>query len=82
MAEVDPILCHTQEEAMINLWKYEPGDNVRITCVDGQILEGSVTDIQDADESGFGEDAINIFVDKTQWIGIGQSEIKSVEVLN
>lgn len=66
---------------MINLWEYNPGDNVRIICVDGQVLDGAVTDIQDADESGFGEDAVNILTSGSQWIGIGQSEIASIEKL-
>ncbi len=66
---------------MIDFRDYNPGDTVRITCVDGEVLNGEITSLDDEEESGLGEDGISIFTEDGRYIGIGKSEIESVEIL-
>ena len=69
---------------MINVWDYqEVVGKVKVTCTDGQILTGNmgdVTDVEDETDLGFTEDSITLYV-KGVPIGIPQSEIKSIEIL-
>ena len=64
---------------MINVWDYSDCDRVRVECVDGQIIEGELTGVDDAEESGFDESGISVYTENGQWLGIAQSEIKTIE---
>lgn len=66
---------------MINVWDYTDYKRVSIKCVDGEILEGELTSIDDEEESGLGEDAISLFTTDGRYLGVGQSEILSIQVL-
>jgi hypothetical protein len=66
---------------MINVWDYAPCDRARIVFHDGEVLEGSLTSIDDEEDSGLGECGVSIFTDDGRYIGVGQSEIESIEVL-
>ena len=66
---------------MINVWDYNPGDLVKIECTDGYIIEGEITAIDDEEDSGFEEDGISIMTKDKLWIGLAQSEINSIDVI-
>ena len=67
---------------MIDLSKYKDIDSdVKITCVDGQILVGQITSFDDEEDSGFGEIGISITMKNGAYVGIGVSEISSIDVL-
>lgn len=70
---------------MINIWDYqEVTDTVRITDADGNEFVGIISEIVDAEEEsdgyGLGEDSIGIDCEQG-YVGIPQSEIKSIEIL-
>lgn len=70
---------------MINIWEYQDiTDTVKIKDIYGNEFVGVISEIVDSEEEseeyGFGEDSIGI--DCTQgYIGIPQSEIKSIEIV-
>lgn len=69
---------------MINVWDYQEVEGkVKVICADGQVIIGSMGDVNDVEdelEGGFREDSIDVWVDGIP-IGIPQSEIESIEVL-
>lgn len=68
---------------MINLALYQfENRKVRITCVDDQILDGHILSVDDDEESGFGEMGITLVTDYGRYIGIGQSEIKTIDIIH
>lgn len=74
-------MYHTRGLTMINLWEYQPEDKICITCIDREIIIGVVTDVQDEEESGFGEDTINVLTPDGKWIGVRNSEITRIEIM-
>ena len=69
---------------MINIWDYQDANRVRITDVDGQVFEGNVISVDDAEESSDlekAEDNISIMTDDGRYIGIYQSEIAKIDVI-
>ena len=69
---------------MINIYDCVNAKKIKIIDIDDQVFEGSFDCIDYADnedpELGFNEDSICIIVDN-QPIGIPQSEIKSIEII-
>ena len=53
-------------------------DDLEIICTDGQSIIGKVVSIDDEDESGLGECGISLVTRTGDFVGIGQSEIKSI----
>lgn len=74
-------MFRTKEVIMINVWEYSDLGRVKVTCTDNQVFIGELTSIDDEEESGLGEDGISIFSESGQYIGIGQSEIESIQRL-
>ena len=67
---------------MIDLSKYQDIDgDVKITCVDGQVLIGQINSFDDEEDSGLGEIGISITMPNGAFVGIGVSEIVSIEAL-
>lgn len=66
---------------MINIWAYSDAREIMITCVDGEKLEGTIVCLDDEEDSEMGESAICIETRDGRHIEIGESEIKSIEVL-
>ena len=67
---------------MIDLASFQfESRQIRITCVDGQILDGHVLSVDDAEESGFGELGITIATDYGRYVGVGLSEIQTIDIL-
>lgn len=70
---------------MINIWEYQDiTDTVKIRDIYGNEFIGVISEIVDSEEEseeyGFGEDSIGI--DCAQgYIGIPQSEIRSIEIV-
>ena len=65
----------------MNLEQYL-GKNIRVTFVDGQILEGhcnSFTGKLDTEDELY--DEITIKTDKHPYVGFNESEIKSIEII-
>lgn len=68
---------------MINLWKYQEANKIKIIDIDNQEFTGNVVDVTDSEEyadENIKEDGITIAVDGTH-IEFMQSEIKSIEVV-
>lgn len=55
------------------------GEHVRITCIDGQIIEGILDSVDDEEESGLGEEGVSISTPYGAWVGVGRSEIRSIQ---
>ena len=67
---------------MIDLSKYQDVDgDIKITCIDGQVLVGQITSFDDEEDSGLGEIGISITMPNGAFVGIGISEISSIEIL-
>lgn len=67
---------------MINLTEFiDIEDEVRITCIDGQILEGKIGAIEDEEENGLGEIGLTLYSPDGGYYGIGQSEIESINII-
>lgn len=67
---------------MIDLVPYQfEKRKVRITCIDDQVLDGHVLSVDDEEESGFGEMGITVVTDYGRYIGIGRSEIRSIDYI-
>ena len=69
---------------MINIWKYEIEDKLRITAVDDSVFEGYVIDITDVGERSDleeQEDGISIATADGRHIEFYQSDIKNIELL-
>lgn len=67
---------------MIDLVKYQDvDDEVKITFIDGTYLIGKIDQVDDEEESELGEMGLSIFTRDGGYVGIGQSEIKNIELL-
>lgn len=67
---------------MINVWDYQNvDDEVRIDFTDGTYLIGKIDAIEDEEESELDEDGVAVFTPDGAYVGIGQSEIKNITVL-
>ncbi len=66
---------------MIDFKEVDISDQVVITCVDGERLEGVVISLEDDEGSGIGELAVIIAANGKRHIVIGQSEITSIGVI-
>ena len=56
-------------------------DEIKITCTDGQVIEGQPGEVDDEEDSGLGEPGITLYSSDGGWMGIGLSEIESITVL-
>ena len=61
---------------------YESNREVRIVCTDGQIIIGMLSSVDDEEESGLGEMGLSVFTRDGGYVGIGESEIKRIELLD
>ena len=66
---------------MIDYRRMNVGDKIDILCVDGDRLQGVLVSNDDEEESGLGECGISIHTSDGRYIGIGESEVASIEVL-
>lgn len=62
-----------------NYWGIE--NEIRITCIDGQQIVGKIDNIDDEEESGFGEVGISMTTRDGRFVGVRQSEIENIEIL-
>ena len=62
-------------------YQYSTND-IRITCVDGQVIEGQPGEVDDEEESGLGEPGISLYLPDGGWVGIGLSEIESISTVS
>ena len=71
---------------MINIWKYNIGDKVRIVDIDdGAVFIGTINAIVDSEECSDlekQEDNVSIVTEDKRHISIYQSEIKSISLLS
>ena len=56
-------------------------NRIKITCTDGDIFEGLPINVDYADETESGEDEICIETDKNNFVGIKESEIKQIDII-
>ena len=56
-------------------------DEVRIIFTDGQFIIGRIDSVDDEEESELGEPGISVFSRDGGYVGIGESEIASIEVI-
>ncbi len=69
---------------MINIWKYNAGDAVRITAITGEILEGRIECLTEAEERSDlerQEDGLGLDTYDGRHLEIYQSEVKDIEFL-
>lgn len=67
---------------MIDITQYvDVDEKVRITFLDGMYLEGYIESVEDAEESELGELGLSFWTDDGTFMGIGQSEIKKIEIV-
>ena len=60
---------------------YESENDAKIICTDGQVVVGDVVSVDDDDESGLGEIGISLFTPDGDFVGVGLSEIESIELV-
>ena len=66
---------------MVNIWKYEIADNIRLFSIDGRIIDGKVVDIIDAGEKeDESEDSICV-ENKNGIYEFCQSEVKEIQAI-
>ena len=68
---------------MVNIWDYKDCDTIEITDTEGNVFQGKIVDITDADEKSDieeYEDSITINVDKIN-IEFLQSEIAEIKII-
>ncbi|ADU94517.1 hypothetical protein GGR02_001838 [Anoxybacillus voinovskiensis] len=63
----------------MRLWEYV-GKKIRVTLKDGEILEGIVQDYTDQEDTDDDYDSLDMFVEG-KYIGVGEPEIKSIEII-
>ncbi|EPZ37706.1 MULTISPECIES: hypothetical protein [Anoxybacillus] len=63
----------------MGLWEYV-GKKIRVTLKDGEILEGIVQDYTDQEDTDDDYDSLDMFVEG-KYIGVGEPEIKSIEII-
>lgn len=56
-------------------------EQVKITFTDATYLICKIDNVDDEEESGIGEMGLSVFTPDGNYVEIGQSEIKSIEVL-
>lgn len=66
---------------MIEFSKIGASDKVMITCTDGEVIKGVISSIDDEEESGLEEAGISLHTEDGRYIGLGESEVESIEVL-
>lgn len=67
---------------MINLTDFiDIEDEVKVTLTDGRYIIGVIGSVEDEEESELGEIGISFYSKDGGYIGIGQSEIKSIDIL-
>ena len=67
---------------MIDITRFiDVEDNVIVTCTDGTRIQGVILSVDDEEESGLGEMSISFNSISGGYIGIGQSEIESIEIV-
>lgn len=64
---------------MIDIRECADLDIARIVCTDGEVIVGEITCIDDEEESGLGEIGISVMTQDGRYLGIGLSEIESIE---
>ena len=57
-------------------------EEVRITFTDGQYIIGHIDSVEDEEESELGEPGISVFTQDGMYVGVGESEIDSIETMN
>lgn len=81
MEKMEHILFQLKVIIMIDITNYKDIDEeVIITCIDGQVLMGTIGAIEDEEESGLGELGLTLYSENGGYIGIGQSEIDKIEI--
>jgi len=66
---------------MIDFRTISASDRVKVVCTDGEVIKGVISSIDDVEESGLGEDGISLHTEDGRYIGLGESEVESVEML-
>ncbi len=68
---------------MVNIWEYAYERNVRITCATGEIFDGDIIDISDAEEMDDSvEDELALETAEGKVYELKQGEILKIERLN
>lgn len=68
---------------MVNIWNYADAEKIQITCISGDIYEGNVVCIDDAEEMyDATEDEITIETSDGKFVGFKPSEIEKIRELN
>jgi hypothetical protein len=68
---------------MIDIIQYvDIVEKVRITFTDDMYVEGHIESVDDEEESELGEPGLSFWTDDGTYMGIGQSEIKRIEIIN
>lgn len=83
LEKVKHIIGKCQENEYADIWDYDYGDKIKITCVDGQVLQGEVTDLIDGkfeDNERYSGDSIVIDVEGNS-VEINKNNIKHIEVI-
>ena len=55
---------------------------VRIHFTDGQFIEGVIDSVEDEEESELGEMGLSVFTRDGGYVGIGESEIERIELID
>ena len=64
----------------VNIWEYSGAKRIRVTCMSGNVWEGKVLTIEDAEENeGDTEDSLVIETEDGRIIGLFPSEICNIE---
>lgn len=67
---------------MINVYDYVDTENkIKVTFVDGTSVVGFIESVDDEEESELGEPGITLNAEDGPYMGIAQSEIQSITVL-
>ncbi len=67
---------------MVNVFEYQDIDSeVLITFTDEMCLIGRIDSVDDEEESELGEPGLSVFTRDGMYLGLGQSEIECITVL-
>lgn len=65
---------------MANIWDFQGAARIRVTCIDGETLEGRVLAVEDAEENEDDtEDSLVLETADGRCIGLFPSEIRKIE---
>lgn len=64
----------------MELWKYTQ-KNVKVVFTDGETMTGFVRDYTDQEDTENGYDEIDFIPERKEEITIGETEIKSIEII-